>query len=220
MNIVAIRWARRAAVATCSFSLLILAGCSNAPKPEERAGYVQTLNRYFEGRPMCLWPEPVKFPANVTAGQADDRGFDALAHAGLLTRRRSGGDSYVFELTQEGRSALDPDPLNKGAGNFCYGRRKIVSIDGARQNSRTTELVEFRYSVQQPAAWAKENAIERAFPQIVSELTSAHKAQATLLNTTDGWQVKDQPATVGPKQPQRPPTLAKTKADALDKEPS
>ena len=218
MNDFAIRWARRAAVATSVFSLLMLAGCSTAPKPEERAGYVQSLNKYFEGRPMCLWPEPVKFPANVTAGQADDRGFDALVDAGLLTRRRSGGDSYMFELTQQGRSALDPDPLNKGAGNFCYGRRKIVSIDNARQNSRTTELVEFRYAVQQPAAWVKQTAIGRAFPQVMSELTTQHKAHATLLNTTDGWQVKDQPATVGPKQPQRPSTLAK--ADAFEKEPS
>jgi len=193
----------RAAIASGVF-LMAVAGCRPAPLPlEERADYSATLNRYYEGRPLCLWPDTVKFPVeDATPEVIDERGFDALTDAGLLSRRPAGKGapegSYTFDLSPEGRSALNPDVFNPGAGNFCYGRRKVLSVDAARENSTTTEVVDFRYGLPGPAWWATQHSIQSAFPQVVTELEGPHRAEATLLDTTDGWEVSGMPATIVP----------------------
>lgn len=191
-------------VAGLCFAMSVLAGCNNTtPAPADRADYAATLNRYYEGRPACLWPDTVKFPLeDATADEIDERGLWALVDAGLLVRKPAGRGapkgSYTFDLSPEGRSALDPDIANPGAGNFCYGRRTVTSVDRAEQNSASTELVDFHYSLPHPAAWAEEHTIQQAFPQVVSELSGTHQAEATLLDTTEGWEVSGAPATVNP----------------------
>ena len=196
---------RRAARMTLvvGIALLPIAGCDSAPPPAERADYTATLDKYYQGWPACVWSDTVKFPAvDATPDEIDERGYAALTDAGLLIRKPASkgapAGSYTYDLSPEGRSAIDPDIANPGAGNFCYGRRRITSIDGASQNSRSTELVDFHYSVTQPASWAKEYYIEHAFPQVVSELAGPHKAQATLLDTTEGWEVSGTPAIIIP----------------------
>jgi hypothetical protein len=217
MAAIEIRRALRIVIAAAS-TAIFLAGCNSAPPAITRADYTATLNKYYEGRPMCLWPETVKFPAeDVTPDEATERGFAALVDAGLLIRKPAGKHapkgSSTFDLTPEGRSALDPDISDPGAGNFCYGRRKITSIDRDRQNSHTTELIDFHYALPDPAAWSKEHSIETAFPQVVSEISSPHKAQVTLLDTTDGWEVSGTPAEIPTfNAPPRKSALAKAKS--------
>jgi hypothetical protein len=190
-----------AAIAAC---VDLLGGCKPpAPPPADRADYAQSLNRYYEGHPMCLWPDSVRFPVeDALPGEIDERGFDALTDAGFLVRKQASrgapSGSATFDLSPEGRSALNPDIFDRGAGNFCYGRRKVVSIDSARENSTITDLVDYHFAVADPAAWAREDTIQTAFPQVVSELASPHRAEATLLDTTDGWEVSGTPATIVP----------------------
>ena len=202
-------------VIAAGFSTVILAGCNSAPPAQQRADYSATLNKYYEGRPMCVWPESVKFPVqDATPDDINDRGFAALADAGLLVRKPASKHaptgSATFDLSPEGRSAFDRDISEPGAGNFCYGRRKVVSIDRDKNNSPTTELIDYHYNVAEPAAWAKEYSIERAFPQVVSELAGPHKAEATLLDTTAGWEVSGTPAVI-------PTTNAAPKGSTLAK---
>ncbi|MDP9039404.1 MAG: hypothetical protein M3O02_09045 [Acidobacteriota bacterium] len=185
--------------------LLWLVGCSKvaAPPPAVRADYTQTLNKYYEGRPLCLWDQPVKFPVvNATPETVEDLGLDGLADAGLVaTRGGRRGRATTYDLTPEGRSALNPDVFHPGAGNFCYGRRKVVSIDRAKRNSSTTELVDYQFEVADPAAWASEASIQNVFPQVVGELSGPHAAQVTLLDTTDGWEISGAPSSVAPRAP-------------------
>src|SRR4051812_44853533 len=93
------------------FSVLCTAaftGCSSAPAPQEGAAYARSLNRYYQGRPMCLWTGQVSFPVqNPAADQVKDRGYDALVSAGLLARKHGKGNGVVYELTAEGRAAFD-----------------------------------------------------------------------------------------------------------------
>lgn len=182
---------------------LALAGCNNAPPPQDKADYSQTLNRYYEGRPVCVWSDTVSFPIeDATPDQIKENGLNALVDAGLLVRKHATkaapAGSYTYDLSPEGRSALDADLDDKNTGNFCFGRRRVIAIDGARQNSRSTEIVDFHYSVEQPASWATEYSIQRAFPQVSSELSGPHKAEVTLLDTTGGWEVSGQPAIINP----------------------
>lgn len=186
-------------------ALTFLYGCKPAPPPPAlRADYTQTLNKYYEGRPMCLWDEPVKFPVqNASPETVEDLGLNGLADAGLLIAkgRRGARGPVTYDLTPEGRSALNPDVFHPGAGNFCYGRRKVISIDTARRNSSTTELVDYHYRVTEPASWASEASIQNAFPQVAAELSGAHAAQVTLLDTTAGWEVSGAPSSAAPRTP-------------------
>jgi hypothetical protein len=195
------------------FSLVCVAaftGCSSAPAPKDRADFAKSLNHYYEGRPMCVWSDQVSFPVeNATADQIKDRGFDALVSAGLLTRKHA-KEGIAYELTAAGRAAFDHDIDDKSTGNFCYGRRRVNSIASARQHSRTTELVDYQYAVAEPPAWARNAAVQSAFPQIAADLAGPHTATATLLNTTAGWQVAERP--LQPTNSERTSSLAKMKA--------
>ena len=198
-------------ISFCGVSLLCVAaitGCSSAPPPQERAEYTRSLNRYYEGRPMCVWSDQVSFPVqNPTADEARDRGYDALVSAGLLTHKRTKA-GVTYDLTAAGRAAFDHDISDRNTGNFCYGRRKVEKIAAARQGSRTTELVDYEYVVADPAAWARNPVMQSAFRQIASDLAGTHTATVTLLNTTGGWEVMEQPLRSG----ERTSSLAKMKA--------
>lgn len=182
---------------------LLPTGCKSAsvPAPAQRASYEQVLNKYYEGRPMCVWDHNIMFPVvNAARHTIDDLGLDGLEDAGLvISKPGSKRATRTYVLTPEGKSALDPDVLNPGAGNFCYGRREVVSIEKARRNSSTTELVDYTYAVRNPASWASESSVQGAFPQIPSELGQQHTAEVTLLDTTDGWEVSGNPAIVEPR---------------------
>jgi hypothetical protein len=209
--------AMRAVIAACA-TLALLAGCSQAPPQKELSAYSHTLNKFYDGRPVCIWPDSVEFPVlNATPDQIGERGCEALTYAGLLVRKRAAkgapAGSYSYYLSPEGRSAIDPDINDKDAGNFCYGRRRVAGIDDARENTPTTEVVDYSYTVANPASWATEHAIQSAFPQVASELSGPHKAEAILLDTTDGWQLTAIPSTVVPTATQaQPSALSKAKA--------
>jgi len=200
-------------ITLCISSLVCVAaftGCSSAPAPKDRADYAKSLNRYFEGRPMCVWQDQVSFPVqNPTATEIKEHGYDALVSAGLLARKAA-KTGVSYELTAAGRAAFDHDIADRSTGNFCYGRRKVASVDSARQRSRTTELVDYRYVVAEPANWARNPVVQSTFRQLASELSGAHAATATLLNTTAGWQVAEQP--LQPSNGERTSSLAKMKA--------
>jgi hypothetical protein len=96
------------AIAFC----LTLVGCNNAPPPQDKADYSQTLNRYYQGRPVCIWSDTVSFPVQAaTPDQIKEDGLNALVDAGLLVRWRAPkgapAGSYSYDLSPEGRSALD-----------------------------------------------------------------------------------------------------------------
>lgn len=198
------------AIASCA--ALLFTGCSSAPTPQLKADYTTTLNRYYEGRPLCLWSQSVKFPVeNATAEEARARGFDALVDSGLLVRRSAKHGAFTYELSPKGHAEFEKDVLNEGAGNFCYGRRKVTSIDSADRDSPASELVSYEYSVPQPADWAHNPAIQQAFPQIAGQIARPHKSQARLLNTTDGWQLARAPGTPGKNARPHTSSVAKLK---------
>ena len=98
----------------CAVGMMLgVSGCRSAavPPPAQRADYTQTLNKYYEGRPMCLWDDPVKFPLENIAGErADDLGLDEFADAGLLRGNgRHGRGLRTYALNAEGKRAFNKD---------------------------------------------------------------------------------------------------------------
>jgi len=79
-----------------------------------------------------------------------------------------------------------------GFGNFCYGHRKVSSIDSATPTSSAagaTTQVAYHYTVADAPGWASAAETQNAYPQVHANLNGPQSAHATLTNTSNGWQV-------------------------------
>ena len=66
----------------------LAAGCK---KQIDTAEFKSAINNSFAGKHECIWPEPIKLPAEVDTSKDDKtRYYDALMDAGLLARGTGG----------------------------------------------------------------------------------------------------------------------------------
>jgi hypothetical protein len=188
------------AVATTTVALL--AGCNKTT--DNTANYKAALNTYYSANPSCLWSTPQKFPTQVAASDdAKSAPFAALVDQGLLQRTTSEKKIVIiskqevnYDLTDKGRSAWTADANQPGYGNFCYGSRSVTSIDSATPNNAqpgATTQVSYHYSFSGAPGWAKAAETQNAFPQLQSDLNGNGAATATLVDTSNGWQVQTPP---------------------------
>jgi hypothetical protein len=174
------------------------AGCK---KQVDQAEFKSAINKSFAGRHECVWPEPIKLPAQVdTSKDEKTRDYDALTDAGLLIRGSAEKKRFLvgskqisnYDLSDKGRPAWTPDPDEPGYGNFCFGHFNVTAIDNATPNdpSKPTQYtVNYRYEVEGIPAWASTPESMRAFPKIAAD-TSIQSASATLVKGTNGtWAV-------------------------------
>ncbi|HWE86363.1 MAG TPA: hypothetical protein VG267_15575 [Terracidiphilus sp.] len=185
-----------------------LFACTTACKKQvDRAGFTSAINKSFDGRHDCVWPEPIKLPAEIDPSKDDRiRSFQALTDAGLLARvsdekkRLLAGDHPVnilhpvntYDLSDQGHSSWTPDPNQKGYGNFCFGHFNVTAIDRATPNdpsNPTQYTVTYHYEVEGIPGWATTPESMRAFPRIAAD-TSIQSATATLVKGANGgWAV-------------------------------
>jgi hypothetical protein len=199
-------------VAALCATLALTAACNkNAPTPPNFAGAIDT---YYQAHPACLWSSEKKFPIQAaTSDDAKTQGYDALVDQGLLTRTTSEKKIIIisrqennYDLSANGRSAWTADPSQPGYGNFCYGHRKVASIDTAPPASSdpaqpgATATVNYHYTLAGVPAWASAAETQTAFPK-VQATTTPQPAVATLTNTTNGWQVTSQDTASNPATP-------------------
>ena len=167
-----------------------------APKPPN---YADAINAYYQVHPVCLWSDEKKFPVQAaTSDDAKTQGYDALVDQGLLTRTTSEKKIIIiskqqnnYDLSDKGRSAWTADPSQPGYGNFCYGHRKVATIDSNSPTSDqpgATVTVNYHYSLTDLPAWASAAETQTAFPKLQAANTP-QPATATLTNTQQGWQV-------------------------------
>ena len=190
--------ATRAALC-CGIAVLLTAGCNK--KSDNSANFSNAINTYYSAHPTCLWPEPVKFPVQVeTSDTAKTAGYDALVDQGLLTRTTAEKKKMIiaskqvtnYDLSDKGRSAWTADVQQPGFGNFCYGHRKVSSIDSSTPTSSAvgaTTQVAYHYTVADAPGWANAAETQNAYPQVHANLNGPQSAHATLTNTSNGWQV-------------------------------
>ena len=181
--------------------LIGLFSCATGCKKQvDQAEFKSAINKSFAGRHECVWPEPIKLPAQVdTSKDEKTRDYDALTDAGLLIRGSAekkrvlvGSKQVNYLLSDKGHPAWTPDPKQPGYGNFCFGHFNATAIDKAIPNdpsNPTQYTVNYRYEVEGIPDWARTPESMRAFPKIAAD-TSIQSATVTLVKGTDGgWAV-------------------------------
>ena len=179
----------------------LFACATGCKKQVDQTELKSAINKSFAGRHECVWPEPLKLPAQADPSKDEKvREYDALTDAGLFIResvekkRALGGPKQVnnYNLSDTGHSAWTADPNQPGYGNFCFGHFNVTAIDNATPNdpsNPTQYTVNYRYEVEGVPDWARTPESMRTFRKIAAD-TSIQSATATLVKGTDGgWAV-------------------------------
>lgn len=180
-------------------ALSIGAGCNK--HVDNTTQYIDAINTYHAAHPVCLWKTSIKFPVQVATSDATKTpGYDALVDQGLLARTTAEKTVMIvaskqvnnYDLSDKGRTAWVADPDQPGFGNFCYGHRKVSSIDSAtptnNERGSTTE-VNYHYTIADTPAWATAQETQTAYPEIRQHLNGTHTAAAVLIETNEGWKM-------------------------------
>jgi hypothetical protein len=173
-------------------------GCK---KQVDQAEFKSAIDKSFAGRHECVWPEPIKLPAEADPSKDEKtRDYNALTDANLLIRESAEKKRFLvgskqvnhYDLSDKGRPAWTPDPNQPGYGNFCFGHFNVTAIDKATPDdpsNPTQYIVNYRYEVEGIPDWARTPESMRTFPMIAAD-TSIQSATASLVKGTDGgWAV-------------------------------
>ena len=187
-------------------SLVLIAGCRKTNSVDKSA-FKSAVNNYYSARQECIWPNPIKFPAQAdTSNEDKTQGFDALTDSGLLVRSSAEKKRFLigskqvnnYDLSDKGRSTWTADQTQPGYGNFCFGHREVTTVDNftPSDNSTTSQYtVNYHYDVANLPSWSSTTEMKTAFPKIVSDISGQQTATATVVKSNDGWQVSSvQPA--------------------------
>ena len=191
----------RARIALALVLTGLLTCATGCRKQIDQAEFKSAINQSFAGRHECVWPEPIKLPAEADPSKDEKtRDFDALTDAGLLIRESAEKKRFlvgskqvnIYDLSDRGHPAWIPDPNQPGYGNFCFGHFNVTAIDNATPNdpsNPTQYTVNYRYEVEGIPDWALTPESMRTFRKIAAD-TSIQSATATLVKGTNGgWAV-------------------------------
>lgn len=187
-------------------SLLLLAAVVTVPTAckndaVDKTQFKSAIDSYLAKRHDCVWPQPVKMPAEADPSKDErTRDFDALTDAGLLARAPEEKKRFLigskpvnlYDLTDRGHAAWTPDPSQPGYGNFCFGHFNVTSIDNYTPNdpsNPTQYTVTYHYEVEGIPTWANTAESRMAFRKIAAD-TSIQAATVTVIKGTNGgWAV-------------------------------
>jgi hypothetical protein len=181
-------------------TLLVAAGCRKTNMVDKSA-FKSAINHYLSARQECVWPDPIKFPAQADTSKEDQtKSFDALTDAGLLVRTSAEKKRFLvgskqvnnYDLSDKGRSTWTADQTQPGYGNFCIGHREVTTLDSFTppDNPDATQFsVSYHYDVASVPAWASTTEMKTAFPTIAADTSGQQMATATVVKSDQGWQV-------------------------------
>ena len=196
---------RTAASIAAVTSVLLLAGTGCSKKTDNTSNFKSAIDTYYSAHPVCLWDSTKQFPVQAASSdKSKTSDYDALVDQGLLTRTTVEKKKLLvlnqqannYDLSDKGRGAWTADPTQPGYGNFCYGHRKVSNIVSASPTTSdvgATSQVNYQYAIDSPADWAKATETQTAYPQVKADLDGQQTGQATLTNTSNGWQLTSAP---------------------------
>ena len=180
----------------------LFAGAIGCKKQVDHAVFLSAINKSFEGRHECVWPEPIKLPVQIDPSTDDRvRVFEALTDAGLFLHvseeKKHFGSKQLntYNLTDKGHASWTPEANHPGYGNFCFGHFNATAIDKATPNDSanpTQYTVNYQYETLGIPAWIQTPESMRAFPKFAAD-TSIQSGTATLSKATDGSWTVDSP---------------------------
>jgi hypothetical protein len=188
--------------------ILATAACNK--KADNTINYTSAINTYYTAHPSCLWSTSQQFPTQAeTSDQSKTMPYDALVDQGLLVRTTAEKKKLIvitkqvnnYDLSDKGRAAWTADTTQPGFGNFCYGHRKVSSIDSSTPTTDAagaTTTINYHYTPSDVPTWASAAETQTAFPQIHADIAGPQAAVATLTNTSNGWQVSNVPNSSHP----------------------
>jgi hypothetical protein len=192
-------WKALRIVAMYATIILLEVGCNK--KEDNSMNFRNAIDAYYSAHPACLWPDPIKFPVQAdTSDASKTSGYDALVDQGLLVRTTAEKKRLIiaskqvnnYDLSDKGRSAWTANVNQPGYGNFCYGHRKVSSIDSSTPTTPAegaTTQVTYHYTITDSSAWATAAETQNAYPQLHTDLAGPQTGQATLIDTNNGWQL-------------------------------
>jgi hypothetical protein len=182
----------------------LFACATGCKKQVDHAEFISAINKSFVGRHECVWPEPVKLPAQVDPTKDERiRAFEALTDAGLFLRASDEKKRFlvgskqvnIYDLSDQGRSSWTPDASQPGYGNFCFGHFNATAIDNATPNDSanpTQYTVNYQYEVEGIPDWVSKPESMRAFPKLAAD-RSIQSATVTVSKGANGGWVVDSP---------------------------
>ena len=121
----------------------LIAWATGCKKPFDQAGFKSAINKSFAGRHECVWPEPIKLPAEAdppkTRRFAPTKPSPMPVFSFASPTKRSAfspvpNRSINTQLSDIGHSAGDPNRNQSGYGNFCFGHFNVTAIEKATPN--------------------------------------------------------------------------------------
>ncbi|HEX4036828.1 MAG TPA: hypothetical protein VHX37_02115 [Acidobacteriaceae bacterium] len=201
------------------FSLALLAAAAGCHKNSvDPSAFKSALNAYYSASPVCVWSATVKFPAQADTNNEDQtKGFDVLTDVGMLTRTPEQKKRFLigskqvndYDLSGKGRSTWTPDRTQPGYGNFCFGHWQVTSVDSYTppdDPDAAQYAVSYHDAVSTVPDWANSVEMKTAFPRIAAATSGQHTGTATLVKSSNGWQVTNvTPAPTGNGAAPNPP---------------
>lgn len=176
----------------------------------DKAEFKSAINLYLAKRHECVWPQPVKMPAEADPSKDErTRDFDALTDAGLLARAPEEKKRFLigskpvnlYDLSDKGHAAWTPDPTQPGYGNFCFGHFNVTSVDNYTPNdpsNPTQYTVNYHYEVEGMPSWANTAESRLTFPKLAADTSIQAGTVTVVKGTNGGWAVvPPQPAPSG-----------------------
>jgi hypothetical protein len=198
---------KNAIVTAVTGSVFLVAGCGSK-QDANKSNFQSAIQDYLDTKQGVCVMVPAKelpFTLQKTGGMNfinEPEKAAALVSAGLLTAKDTEvkamfGNQMVpgvqYSLTDEGKKYL----VKGGAANvgnwdaFCGGKYKVKEVENFTQPAdmfgTKISQVNYTYEVDSAPAWAKQSAIEAAYPSVKHDLDGAPKDKAVLVATNDGW---------------------------------
>jgi hypothetical protein len=172
-------------MASLTLASLLVAGCKS-PSAATPENFTTGLNAHFLDHPDCLFTPAPRFPYE-TGDAAEIKRMNTLVTSKLLD---------VSSEVAIRVSRYTPTTVGaRYAPRFCFGHRVIASIDSftppKQANGFPETQIVYHYTVEDVPMWAKDTAVQAAFPVMAHATSGTATDTITMAGTMTGWQVPD-----------------------------
>uniref|UniRef100_UPI003341EAD1 hypothetical protein n=1 Tax=Castellaniella defragrans TaxID=75697 RepID=UPI003341EAD1 len=194
-------------IITISSLALTIAACGSV-KDANKSNFSNAIQAYLDTQNgLCATIPGEGFPFTVSDqdifGSRNKKSADALADAGLLTKRDTEVKSSMFgaemvpateyQITDFGKKFLVTNGANTLGQHdaFCTGKYTVVEVDNFTEPSDIMGVklsqVNYRYKVVGADDWAKSEGVRANYKNFAQETQGDIQGKAAVILTNEGW---------------------------------